>query len=123
LSSSSGQKIVDFNFADNDTFVTLGRKLVRWSTDNLSALKDAAPLMPSGFVNRLAANWRLLLAIADLAGGAVPKQARAAAVKLSRKRHQPSEGFRLLEALRPIEWTRVHCLGESGSTTDRRPDR
>ena len=96
------EKIVDFNFADNDTFVTLRRKLMRWSTDNLSALKDAAPPMPSGFVNRLAANWRLLLAIADLAGGAFPKQARAAAVKLSRKRHQPSEGFRLLEALRPI---------------------
>ena len=68
------EKIVDFNFADNDTFVTLRRKLMRWSTDNLSALKDAAPPMPSGFVNRLAANWRLLLAIADLAGGAFPNK-------------------------------------------------
>src|SRR5262249_38911713 len=50
--------------------------------------------------------WRLQLAIADLAGGAFPKAARTAALKLSRKRHQPSEGIRLLTALSPIFATR-----------------
>jgi putative DNA primase/helicase len=49
----------------------------------------------------------LLLAIADLAGGAWPKRARAAAVKLSHKRHRPSEGRRLLDALHSILATRA----------------
>ena len=63
--------------------------------------------MPAGFDNRLRMNWRLLLAIADLAGGTWPKQARNAAVKLSYKRHRPSEGRRLLDALHPILATRA----------------
>ena len=41
------------------------------------------PLYPANFTNRLQANWRLLLAIAELAGGQWPKQAREAAARLS----------------------------------------
>jgi hypothetical protein len=96
------EKIEDFHFVDDDVFVTLRRKLVRWKTDNTTPLKDATPAMPPNFNNRLRENWRLLLAIADLAGRDFAKQARTAAIKLSRKRHQPSEGQRLLEAAEPI---------------------
>jgi hypothetical protein len=96
------EKVSDFTFADDNDFVTLRRKAMRWALDNVATLQDACPIMPLGFGNRLAANWRLLFAIADLAGGSLPKQARAAAVKVSRKRHQPSEGLRLLAALRPM---------------------
>ena len=39
--------------------------------------------MPPGFDNRLGANWSMLLAIAELAGGETPELARAAAVKLT----------------------------------------
>jgi putative DNA primase/helicase len=96
------EKVDDFSHGDDDTFRTLRRKLARWAADNAAALKDACPVLPPGFNNRLRINWRLQLAIADLASGAFPKAARTAALKLSRKRHQPSEGIRLLTALCPL---------------------
>jgi hypothetical protein len=100
------EKVSDFGFTDDDEFSTLRRKLVRWSADNAAVLKDLRPLLPAGFGNRLAANWRLLLAIADHAGGSCPNRARQAAVRLSRRAYKPSEGIRLLEALRAIFATR-----------------
>jgi hypothetical protein len=100
------ERVADFRHVDDNDFTTLRRKLMRWAADNAMPLKDANPVVPPGFSNRLAANWWLLLAIADAAGCLWPKQARAAAVKLSRKRHQPSERLRLLAALHPIFATR-----------------
>jgi hypothetical protein len=47
-------------------------------------------------------NWELLLAIADLTGGDWPARARAAAIKLARDREEPSQGKRLLAALRSL---------------------
>jgi hypothetical protein len=96
------QKIEEFKFADDDAFVALRRKLLRWKTDNMAPLADVTPAMPPGFSNRLKRNWLLMLAIAEFAGRDFAKQARGAAVKLSRKRHQPSESRRLLEAAVPI---------------------
>jgi putative DNA primase/helicase len=96
------EQVADFRHVDDDDFRTLRRKLMRWAADNAVLLKDANPVVPPGFNNRLAANWCLLLAIADVAGGLWPKRARAAAVKLSHKRHQPSERLRLLADLHPI---------------------
>src|SRR5262249_11235726 len=58
-------------------------------------LKDATPAM-SGFNNRARLNWKIQVAIADLAGGSWPKAVRAAAVQLTRERREPSEGKRLL---------------------------
>jgi hypothetical protein len=92
------EKVADFGYCDDEEFLTLRRKLLRWSADNAEAVKDARPVMPEGFNNRLRLNWKLLLAIADLAGGPWPQRARTAALKLARKRHQPSEGRRLLAA-------------------------
>jgi Protein of unknown function (DUF3631) len=77
------EKVSDFTFADDNDFVTLRRKAMRWAADNVATLQDACPIMPPGFGNRLAANWRLLFAIADLAGGSLPKRARTAAMKLT----------------------------------------
>ena len=99
---SLDERVTDFAFTDDADFVLLRRKLARWSADNAAVLKESCPALPAGFGNRLAANWRLLFAIADLAGGTFPEQARAAAIKLSRKRHRPSEGLRLLTALSPM---------------------
>jgi hypothetical protein len=39
----------------------------RWAADNAAGLKDARPARPPGFSNWLAVNWRLLLAIANIA--------------------------------------------------------
>ena len=57
-------------------FAVLRRKLARFAADNAAALKDAKPTLPSELINRDAANWWLLLAIAELAGGEWPKRAR-----------------------------------------------
>ena len=89
-----------FPFADVPEFLELRRKLTRWSADHATALADANPALPPDFDNRLAANWRLLFAIADHAGGAWPEQARKAAI--SRAPLEPSAGGALLEALRGL---------------------
>src|SRR5262249_55347940 len=82
--------------ADDENFVILRRKLLRWATDNMATLKGAKPRMPDGFFGRLEENYHLLFAIADLAGGDWPKKARVAAIKLSREHNEPSLGKRLL---------------------------
>jgi putative DNA primase/helicase len=69
----------DFNKRDDEEFVTLRRKLLRWSVDNAVTLQAATP--EGQFNNRIRNNWQLLWAIADLAGGEWPKRARAAALE------------------------------------------
>ena len=92
----------DFLNVDDDMFVELRRKLARWSADNATALKDAKPLYPANFNNRLQANWRLLLAIAELAGGQWPKQAREAAARLSHLTRRQSWGVQMFQAFQQI---------------------
>jgi putative DNA primase/helicase len=94
------EKTDDFNHVDDDSFVALRRKAMRWTTDNAEALKGARPILPPGFANRLKMNWILQLAIADLAGGDWPKSARRAAIILARERREPSVGVRALETFR-----------------------
>ncbi len=94
------EKVSDFTFSDDVDFEALRRKLARWSADSAVKIKDANPALPLGFGNRLAANWRLLLTIAELAD--CTEQAHHAAIALSRKLRRPSEGVRLLAALRPM---------------------
>jgi hypothetical protein len=60
-------------------------QLARWSADNLENLRRAKPRMPDGFYNRVACNWRALLAVGDLAGGGWPRAARASAKALTSK--------------------------------------
>jgi hypothetical protein len=89
--------VTSMRYAEEDeNFVILRRKFLRWATDNMAALKTARPRMPEGFFSRLEENYHLLFAIADLAGGDWPKRARAAAIKLSQERDAPSLGKRLL---------------------------
>jgi hypothetical protein len=70
--------------------------------DNTEALKNAEPEMPPGFDNRLGDNWRLLFAIADLAGGDWPRLAREAAQKLSGATDTASASLRLLAAIKTM---------------------
>jgi putative DNA primase/helicase len=68
---------------DREEFSLLRSKALRWAMDNLDALKKADPVMPEQLNDRAADNWRLLLAIADLAGGEWAACARTAALALS----------------------------------------
>jgi putative DNA primase/helicase len=96
------EKVENFDNIDDAEFAVLRQKLMRWSIDNAEALKLAKPEMPEGLNNRSAANWRLLLAIAKLAGGTWPERARDAAERLTRARHRKSDGVRLLTAIKTM---------------------
>ena len=96
------EKVVEVNPFDQeliDAFKTLRRKCMRWSNDNASALKNATPSFPAGFTTRPRSNAKLLLAIAELAGDKLAKQARAALDKLLREKRDPSWLELLLQEL------------------------
>ena len=101
LPKLADEKVEDFQQIDDDDFVALRRKWARWAADKKAALGNANPAM-ADFNNRIRMNWRLLFAIADLAGGKWPKMVRRAAVKLTRERREPSKRKRLLTALYEI---------------------
>jgi putative DNA primase/helicase len=62
---SPGEIAQDFRHIDDAGLACLRRQLRRWSTDNEAPLADSLPEMLPGFRNRVAANWNLLLAIAE----------------------------------------------------------
>jgi putative DNA primase/helicase len=96
------EKAEDFAYADDPEFSTLRRKLARWAADNVSIIKALKPPQPPGFNNRLSANWKSPLQIAQHAGGGWPDQARRSAIHLSRTPYEPSIGVQLLAALRAM---------------------
>ena len=76
------------------------RKALRWTADNLPALRGADPEMPEQLFNRCADNWRPLLAIADLASETWGTRARQAAKKLLRDTEDDSARVMLLEDIK-----------------------
>jgi putative DNA primase/helicase len=96
------EKAADFTYADDPEFSTIRRKLARWAADNVRIIKELKPPQPPGFNNRLSANRKLPLQIAQLAGGGWPDQARRSAIYLSRTPYEPSIGVQLLAALRAL---------------------
>jgi len=72
---------------DSDEFAILRRRAARWAADNFDKLTDPDPAIPDALNDRAADNWRPLLAIADLAGGAWTRRARDAACLLSGEGH------------------------------------
>lgn len=75
----------------------------QWARHNGDALLRATPNMPIFIQNRAADNWRPLLAIADIAGGAWPERARHAMQQLGTTTSSiKSPGEMLLDDIR--EW-------------------
>jgi Protein of unknown function (DUF3631). len=78
----------------------LRRQCQRWVQDNLDALRDADPDLPTGLHDRAADNWRPLVAIADVAGGDWPQRVRKAINDLTSGQLDEEEvGVLLLEDL------------------------
>jgi hypothetical protein len=96
------EKAEDFAYADDPEFSTIRRKLAQWAADNVGIIKELKPPQPPGFNNRLSANWKSPLQIAQHARGGWPEQARRSAIYLSRTPYEPSMGVQLLAALRAI---------------------
>jgi hypothetical protein len=80
----SGERAEHFRHIDDTGLSELRQQCMRWSIDNIEALKPAVPKMPSGFENRLGDNWSLMLAVTDLAGGEWAQKARGAAIVVSK---------------------------------------
>ena len=102
LPKRNDERVEPFKYLDDAEFAVIRRKLARWAADNAQALKDAQPTVPTALNNRVAMNWWLLLAIAELAGEPWAKSARSAAEHLSRRGHQPSDGVELLARIRDM---------------------
>jgi hypothetical protein len=71
----------------------LCRKLARWAQDHFAILQACEPPMPPNAFNRLADNWRPLLAIAQAAGGDWPDRALEAFDHLTNRRSLPAEAL------------------------------
>jgi Protein of unknown function (DUF3631) len=80
----------------SDNFEVLNQKEARWVADNISVLKTHDPDVPEELHDRAADNWRLLLAIADQAGGMWPEKARRAALELSAVKAGEADTMRTL---------------------------
>ena len=96
-----GEHVADFEHLDDAGLKALRQQLARWAADSSEALRGARPTMPEDSRTGLAANWRPLLAIADLAGGEWPTLAANAAVALAPK-GTSSIGITLLEDIQAI---------------------
>jgi hypothetical protein len=96
------EKIDDFRHTDDPGLREIRQQLLRWASDNASALQNANPALPNGFGNRVAANWHPLLAIAEAAGGEWPEKASKAAITVAKAKStlDASMGIRLLADIR-----------------------
>jgi hypothetical protein len=90
---------------NKSTLVELARKSKRWVADHIDELgEDADPPVPDAIDDdRAAENWRIPLAIADLAGSTWPKRARDAMLALAANREETSEAEMLLHDLQDPE--------------------
>jgi hypothetical protein len=68
-----------FRFDRTGHLDQLARKAARWAADSADRIRHADPDIPACLFNRVADNWRPLIAIGDAAGGARPARARQAA--------------------------------------------
>jgi putative DNA primase/helicase len=84
---------------DNADFAALRGQAARWAADNFDKLADPDPELPD-LNDRAADNWRPLLAIADLAGGTWPEEARRAACLLLGEEQEGAIGVELLRDIR-----------------------
>jgi putative DNA primase/helicase len=88
---------VSFKHSDDEEFAKLRQQALRWATDASADLQKRDPLLPPGFDDRQALNWKIPLAIAELAGGDWPDKARRAAEHLTKTHNEPSLGIQLLK--------------------------
>jgi putative DNA primase/helicase len=89
------ETIAHFGHMDDAGFQRLRSQLARWAADNGQLLGGRVPEPPEGFINRIASNWQMMLAIADSAGAG--QRAREAARAIAGITDLTSEGVLMLE--------------------------
>jgi putative DNA primase/helicase len=102
----------DFDHIDDAESAGLRRQLLRWADDHAAVLAKAKPEIPDGFHNRVRANWKLLLAIAEQVGGDWKQQAwqAAGAIERVKSTFESSIGVTLLGSIRTMFEPGVECL-------------
>jgi Protein of unknown function (DUF3631) len=113
----NGEKVEPMRMDRTQHLDILARRATRWVADNVEQLKTRDPVVPSTLNDRACDNWRILLAIAEVAGGDWPKKAAAAAYALSGPNiddgdEDASAGVRLLADIRSI----FHATTETSFT-------
>jgi hypothetical protein len=91
-----GEHLKRFRADRVEALQSLARKAARWAVDNMNCIRLWDGDAPPGLHDRAADNWRVLLAIADTAGGDWPERAKAAALGLSATSEDDSVGALLL---------------------------
>ena len=97
---TKAERVTHFSHVDDGGFARIRSQLARWAADNGAALGSAQPIMPEGFLNRLASNWQLMFAIADSLGEG--KRAREAAQQIAGVTDLISAGVELLQDLKAM---------------------
>jgi putative DNA primase/helicase len=77
------EKVERLRYVETGLFEMLARKLARFGEDHGATIGRARPSLPGALNDRAQDNWEPLLAIADLAGGNWPSEARTAALAIS----------------------------------------
>lgn len=95
-----GEEVRDFQHVDDDGLARLRRQCLRWANDNASGLAKAKPEMLPGFHNRTAANWHLMLAIAERCGAKQQAWQAARAIENVKDAREASLGIQLLSDIR-----------------------
>jgi putative DNA primase/helicase len=80
----------------------LARMAARWVIDNFDVLREADPRMPEGLNSRAENNYRMLIAIADIAGDDWPERAREAIKRLAGDSDEASPAEVLLGDIQDI---------------------
>lgn len=97
----TGESTVKIRHANALEFAQLGGQLARFAIDNREAVRKARPAEIEGLNDRANDCWEPLLAVAEIAGGDWPRQARSAALALhGLEEDTPSIGAELLACIR-----------------------
>jgi hypothetical protein len=89
------ERVQNFRSDRVEQFTVLARKMARWAVDNEQTLRAADPDVGE-LQNRVADNWRPLLAVADVAGGEWPERIRAIVAAAMAARAEQSVRVELL---------------------------
>jgi putative DNA primase/helicase len=101
---------VDFDHVDDEGLARLRRQCLRWATDNKAALPDANPEIPPKFYNRVRANWKMMLAIAEECGWKQKAWQAAGVVEGIKEAFESSIGLQLLRAISAMFGPGADCI-------------
>ena len=98
----AGEPVERLRIDRTDDLHRLARQARRWTDDNRSRLAECDPELPPELFNRVADNWRPLIAIADVVGGYWPRAARLVAVQSVTRSEDDALRIMLLSDIRTI---------------------